>query len=50
MPNHDGRFVANTLARLTIAVGESRAAIMVPATALGTTGGDHVFTVDAAGS
>lgn len=49
VPNHDGRFVANTLARLTIAVGESRAAIMVPATALGTTGGDHVFTIDTAG-
>lgn len=49
VPNRDGRFVTNTLARVTIALGEPRAAVLVPATALGTAGGDHVFTVDAEG-
>jgi RND family efflux transporter MFP subunit len=50
VPNSDGRFVANTLARLTIPLGAERSAISIPATALGTAGGDHVFTVDATGT
>jgi len=50
VPNSDGRFVANTLARLTLSVGAARSAVTVPATALGTTGGDHVFTVDGSGN
>jgi RND family efflux transporter MFP subunit len=45
VPNADGRFVANTLAKVTLAVGEGRQAVMIPSTALGTTGGDHVFAV-----
>jgi RND family efflux transporter MFP subunit len=50
VPNGDGRFVANTLARLSLPVSEGRAALSIPATALGTSGGDHVFTVDAQGT
>lgn len=49
VPNGDGRFVANTLGKLTLAVSASRAAVVIPATALGSTGGDHVFTVDPQG-
>ena len=49
VPNTDGRFVANTLARVTIPLGEAKAAIVIPSTALGTTGGEHVFSVDDAG-
>lgn len=50
VPNSDGRFVANTLARVSIPLGEARQAIVIPSTALGTSGGDHVFTVDDAGT
>lgn len=50
IPNSDGRFVANTLARVTIPLGEERAAAVIPSTALGTRGGDHVFAVDANGA
>jgi RND family efflux transporter MFP subunit len=49
VPNADGRFVANTLAKVTFAVGAAQQAIVIPATALGTMGGEHVFTVDAKG-
>jgi RND family efflux transporter MFP subunit len=49
VPNADGRFIANTLARVTIPLGEAKNAIVVPATALGTSGGEHVFTVDGSG-
>ncbi len=50
VPNTDGRFLANTLARVTISLGEPRAAVMIPSTALGTSGGEHVFSVDETGS
>lgn len=50
IPNADGRFVANTLARVSIPLGEARQAIVIPSTALGTSGGDHVFTVDDSGT
>lgn len=50
VPNGDGRFVANTLAKLTLPMGEAKAAVVIPATALGNSGGDHVFSVDAGGS
>lgn len=50
VPNTDGRFVANTLARVAIPLGEARQAIVIPSTALGTTGGEHVFTVDDSGA
>lgn len=50
VPNTDGRFVANTLAKLSLTVGESKSAVVIPATALGNSGGDHVFTLDAQGA
>jgi len=50
VPNADGRFVANTLARTTLPLGEERQAYLIPSTALGTTGGEHVFTVDSGGA
>jgi RND family efflux transporter MFP subunit len=50
VPNADGRFVANTLARVTISLGEAKAALVIPSTALGTTGGEHVFSVDESGT
>lgn len=50
VPNSDGRFVANTLARVTMSLGEAKAALVIPSTALGTTGGEHVFAVDDSGS
>jgi len=46
VPNADGRFVANTLARVSIQLGEAKAAFVVPSTALSTSGGDHVFAVE----
>jgi RND family efflux transporter MFP subunit len=46
VPNSDGRFVANTLARVSIQLGEAKAAFVVPSTALSTSGGDHVFAVE----
>jgi len=49
VPNPDGRFVANTLARAVLPLGEARAAMAIPASALGTTGGEHVFVVTAGG-
>ena len=50
VPNSDGRFVANTLARVTLSLGEPKPAVVIPSTALGTTGGEHVFAVDASGA
>jgi RND family efflux transporter MFP subunit len=50
VPNGDGRFVANTLARVTISLGDPKPAVVIPSTALGTTGGEHVFTVDENGA
>lgn len=46
VPNEDGRFLANTLARVIIPLGEAQAAVVVPSTALRTAGGDHVFAVE----
>jgi RND family efflux transporter MFP subunit len=50
VPNGDQRFVANTLAKLVIPLGAERQAVLIPSTALGTSGGDHVFTVDGGGT
>ena len=50
VPNADGRFVANTLARAILPLGAGRPAVVVPVTALGTSGGDHLFAVDAGGT
>jgi RND family efflux transporter MFP subunit len=45
VPNKDGRFTAHTLARATLSLGAPEQAIAVPATALASVGGDHVFTL-----
>ena len=45
VPNRDGRFVANTLARATFPVGAVQQAFVVPATALGSAGGESVLAV-----
>ncbi|MGZ3458472.1 MAG: efflux RND transporter periplasmic adaptor subunit [Archangium sp.] len=45
VPNKDGRFVANTLARVVLPLGEAQAAQSLPATALVSSGGDHVLVV-----
>lgn len=50
VPNGDGRFVANTLAKLTLSVGGEKSAVVIPATALGLMGGAHVFVVDGKGT
>jgi len=50
VPNADGRFLANALARVFINLGEERPAIVIPSTALARTGGDHVFSVDDSGT
>ena len=50
VPNTDGRFVANTLARVTISLGEPKPAVVIPSTALASTGGEHVFSVDDSGA
>ena len=49
VPNKDGRFVANTLARVILPLGEAREAQVIPATALSSSGGDHVFVVTPTG-
>ncbi|MBK7863498.1 MAG: efflux RND transporter periplasmic adaptor subunit [Archangiaceae bacterium] len=43
VPNQDGRFVSMTLAKATLPLGEAKKAFAIPATALGTTGGEHVL-------
>lgn len=50
VPNQDGRFVAMTLGKASLPLGDARAAVAIPATALGTSGGDHVFAVDSGGT
>jgi RND family efflux transporter MFP subunit len=47
VPNKDGRFVANTLARVILPLGEAQEAQSIPATALSSSGGDHVYVVGA---
>ena len=46
VPNADGRFLANTLARATLALGKPREAQLLPASALSSSGGDHVYVVE----
>jgi membrane fusion protein, multidrug efflux system len=50
VPNPKGDFVANTLARVVLPVGEARNAYVIPSTALSTTGGDHVYAVMSEGT
>jgi len=45
VPNADGRFVANTLARAVMPMGGAQQAVAIPPTALGTNGGEHVWSV-----
>jgi RND family efflux transporter MFP subunit len=45
VPNKDGRFTAHTLARAVLPLGAPEQAIAVPASALASVGGDHVFTL-----
>ncbi len=50
VPNADGRFVANTLARAVLPVGSAQSALAIPSTALGTAGGEHVILAAADGT
>ncbi len=45
VPNPDGRFVANTLARAVLPMGGAQQAYAIVSTALGVNGGDHVWAV-----
>jgi len=49
VPNTDGAFVAHTLARAVLPLGEAQAAQVVPGSALASSNGDHVWTVTAGG-
>jgi RND family efflux transporter MFP subunit len=50
VPNVKGDFVANTLARVILPVGEARNAYVVASTAMSSAGGDHVYAVAADGT
>ncbi len=50
VPNPKGDFVANTLARVVLPVGEARFAYVISSTAMNGTGGDHVYAVGADGT
>lgn len=45
IPNHEGRFTAHTLARVALPLGDEEPAQTLPASALSSAGGDHVFVV-----
>jgi RND family efflux transporter MFP subunit len=45
VPNADGRFVAHTLARAVLPMGDTQAAQVLPGTALSSNNGDHVWVV-----
>jgi RND family efflux transporter MFP subunit len=49
VPNADGRFVAHTLARAVLAMGEQQQVQVLPASALSSANGDHVYVVSPAG-
>lgn len=46
VPNPGNRFVANSLARATLPIGQSRLSYVIPASALGSAGGEHVFAIE----
>lgn len=50
VPNQDGRFVSMTLAKATLPLGDAKKAIAIPASALGTTGGEHVLIQESNGN
>lgn len=45
VPNKDGQFTAHTLARAILPMGAVEDALSVPASALSSQGGDHVYTL-----
>jgi membrane fusion protein (multidrug efflux system) len=45
VPNQDGRFTAHTLARAILPLGAAGDALSIPASALSSQGGDHVYVV-----
>jgi len=45
VPNKDGRFTAHTLARAILPLGAAGDALSIPASALSSQGGDHVYVV-----
>ncbi|HYO57478.1 efflux RND transporter periplasmic adaptor subunit [Archangium sp.] len=49
VPNKEGRFVANTLARVILPLGDAQDAQALPTTALSSSGGDHVYVVASTG-
>jgi len=50
VPNQDGRFVSMTLAKAIMPLGDAKKAFAIPATALGTTGGEHVLVQQSGGA
>lgn len=48
VPNKDGKFVAMTLGKAILPLGEAKKAVSIPPSALGTTGGEHVLVSDGA--
>ena len=48
VPNKDGRFTAHTLARAVLPLGSAEEALSLPASALSSQGGDHVYVVSSA--
>ncbi len=49
VPNAQGQFVANTLGRASLPASSARKAMIIPTTALGTAGGEHVVALIAGG-
>jgi RND family efflux transporter MFP subunit len=49
VPNKQGLFTAHTLARAQLSLGSSQPAMSVPASAVASVGGDHVFVVGQGG-
>ena len=45
VPNGEGLFTAHTLGRAILPLGQAEPALELPASALASTGGDHVFAV-----
>src|SRR5262249_8354994 len=45
VPNETGRFTAHTLARAVVPMGAVEDALAVPASALSSQGGDHVYAI-----
>jgi hypothetical protein len=46
VPNKEGRFTAHTLARAILPLGSAEDALAVPASALSSQGGDHVYVIN----